>query len=351
MKNGWLPAAYPIVQAPMLGVTSPAMVAAAANAGALGSLPVGGLSYDQTAALIQAVKSLTKLPFAVNLFVHDIPSVIDEQAFDDMQVWMQQTADKYQLAFQPLQRAQLQFFHYTEQLPLLVDPQIAVVSFTFGNLNSEAIQFLHQHNKILVGTATSAEEAKVLDESGIDVITAQGIEAGGHRGAFLHPEQLPQIGLLTLLQSIQQVTKKPIIAAGGIGHAAAAKAAMVAGAQAVQIGSLFLASNESLAIPAYKTAVLQSKDTSTALTRAFSGRWARGIQNTFMQLLEKEGIDIPPYPVQNSLTTGFRKAAQAANNSELTNLWAGQMANKAREASTTIILQELIAAGKAVGAW
>ncbi len=332
---------YPIIQAPMLGATTPAMVAAVSNAGGLGSLPVGGLSPDKTLELIQKTKELTNKPFAVNLFAHSIGAV-DEVQVARMQEFMLQLAAKYNLPLGRQDFEPFQFYTYKEQIDILVKERIPIVSFTFGILNDESIAALQASGSILIGTATCAKEAVLLQERGIDMIAAQGIEAGGHRGSFLLEEPLPQIALMALLPQLADSVQLPIIAAGAIYNRATMRAAFALGAQAVQVGTAFLASHESATIAAHKAALSTAADTDSMLTRAFSGRWARGLRNTFAEELVRAGISIPDYPIQNSITAKFRALAQQQNNKELTNLWAGQAAHKAEVKSTKEIFEGLV---------
>jgi nitronate monooxygenase len=174
------------------------------------------------------------------------------------------------------------------------------------------------------------------------MICAQGIEAGGHRGTFITDEPLPQVGLISLLSQIRDKIDKPVIAAGGIADGKAINAMLALGAAAVQIGTAFIASPESKAIEGYKEQLLTSTDTSSELTRTFSGRWARGIRNEFMKAVDISGLTIPTYPIQNSLTTKLRAAAQKLNNKDFTNLWAGQSSYKAEAKSTREIFLRLV---------
>jgi nitronate monooxygenase len=170
------------------------------------------------------------------------------------------------------------------------------------------------------------DEAVFLEEQKIDMIAVQGIEAGGHRGTFFDHIPPPQIGLFSLLPQVCEAVKISCIATGGINNARTIRAAFDLGAVAVQVGSAFIGTAESTAIPAYKSRLTNAKDTDSALTRAFSGRWARGIRNEMMDEIEKSGLAIPPYPFQNSLTGKLRKLAQQNNDPDYTNLWAGQSA-------------------------
>lgn len=333
---------YPIIQAPMLGVTSPEMVAAVANEGGLGSLPVGGLAPDVAIKLIRQTKALTDKPFAVNLFTHDIPDV-DVQQAERMQAFLIEIAGKEGIELKKEPVDGYKWYTYRDHIQLLLDEGIKIVSFTFGALDEASIRLLHDNDMVLIGTATCLQEAILLDELDIDMICAQGIEAGGHRGTFLKDIPLPMVGTFALVPQIVNRISKPVIAAGGIYDGDTMTAAFALGASAVQPGTAFVACDESLAIPSYKEALQHATDTDVVLTRAFSGRWARGINNRFMELVERSGLEIPTYPVQNSLTGLLRKMAQQNDNKNFTNIWAGQAANKAQQKPAAAIFRELVA--------
>jgi nitronate monooxygenase len=333
---------YPIVQAPMLGVSTPEMAAAASNEGALGSLAVGGLSPEATRQLIRQTKSLTNKPFAVNLFVHSIPDW-QENDIKRMQDFLLQLAAEKGYPLSPEDVSDFHFHTYHEQLDILLQENIRLVSFTFGCLDNSSISLLKKNDCLLIGTATSVEEALFLQQQNIDMVTVQGIEAGGHRGSFIDNVPLPQIGLFALLPQIKQAVNIPCIAAGGINSAQTIQAAFALGADAVQIGTAFIGTQESIAITSYKERLTDSIVNDSALTRAFSGRWARGIRNEMMTAIEAAGIPIPPYPVQNSLTAKFRKLAQQANDSDYTNLWAGQSVSTTNWKTTKELINDLVA--------
>jgi nitronate monooxygenase len=324
---------YPIIQGPMLGVTSPDMVAAIANTGGLGSLPVGGLSPEKTASLIKETKSKTNRPFAVNVFAHDLTAV-DTDSFEKMQDFLERLHAQYHIPFERKKVTDLKFYTHTDQIDVLLEERIPVVSSTFGLFQPAAIE--------LIGTATSVKEAKLLEEAGMDIIVAQGFEAGGHRGTFLNDEDLPQVGLMSLLLQVVDAVSVPVVAAGGIANERAVRAAFALGASGVQIGSLFITCDESLASEAYKEAVLASGDTSTTLTQAFTGRWARGIKNEFMRQIEESGLTLPDYTFQNNLTASMRAYAQQNSLTDLIAMWAGQSARYARRGGAGSILSGLI---------
>jgi nitronate monooxygenase len=220
---------------------------------------------------------------------------------------------------------------------------VGIISFTFGLLEPDEIDLLKSQSCKLIGTATSIREATLLDQSGVDAIVAQGFEAGGHRGSFLMDEPLPQVGLIALLPQVVDTVSVPVVAAGGLFDERTVKAAFILGAAGVQLGSFFIASDESAASNAYKEAVQRSVDTSTALTKAFSGRWARGIRNGFMERIDQSGLPIPYYTYQNSLTAAMRAYGQQHNLGEFISLWAGQSACRSQMGRAGDIFLSLIA--------
>ncbi len=332
---------YPIIQAPMLGVTSVEMVAAISNQGGLGSLPVGGLSPEKTAELIAQTKKLTNKPFAVNLFVHDIP-LWEKGDIEEMQKHLEAFCKINKLSCSKIPVEAIRFHSYTEQIELLLKEKIPVVSFTFGVLKKDIIKTFKEQGVALIGTATCLKEARILEQLGIDSITAQGIEAGGHRGTFLADEPLPLIGSMSLIPQLAANIKCPVIAAGGINDGKTIRAAMILGAKGVQVGTGFIASDESLAIPSYKTALKNAVETDSVLTKAFSGRWARGLRNRFIEHFENSDIKIPVYPLQGSLTLSMRTAARQQDNKELTTMWAGQSSSKSEDKPAAEIFKFLI---------
>lgn len=325
----------------MLGVSTPAMAAAVSNEGGLGSLAVGGLSPEVTRDLIRKTKTLTTKPFAVNLFVHDVPPYTDADLEPMRKLLLTLATRKgYDLTSSDL--TNFRFYTYKDQIEILLQEKIQLISFTFGCLDSSTIKTLKNNDCILIGTATCLEEASILQRQGIDMIVAQGIEAGGHRGTFIDNVPLPQIDLVSLLSQFSKDIRIPFIAAGGINNKDAVKAALDLGAIAVQIGTAFIGTAESEAIPSYKQRLQRAKDGDSSLTRAFSGRWARGLRNQMMDDIEGSGIIIPPYPYQNSLTSKLRKLAQQNNDADYTNLWSGRSAGKEDLKTSREVFLELV---------
>ncbi|MCW3465647.1 NAD(P)H-dependent flavin oxidoreductase [Chitinophaga nivalis] len=332
---------YPLVQAPMLGITTPAMVAAISNSGGLGSLPVGGLPPAKVASLIREVKALTKAPFAVNLFTYELPSDKDPVAFDQMQAFLQFLYGAHQIMASPVALNELQFYSYRDQLPVLLEEGVQQVSFTFGIPDAAAIALLQSHQILLTGTATSVAEAVALEAAGVNVIVVQGIEAGGHRGSFL-TDTLPQTGTLALVPQVVDRVGVPVIAAGGIMDGRGIAAARMLGAAGMQSGSVYLRSDESAATPAHKRALAGITDTTTRLTRAMSGRWARGVPNTLINEVDIAALAINPYPIQDALTQPVRRIAKEQDNPAFIAMWAGQAAGKAKALPAAVIFQEML---------
>ncbi len=335
---------YPFIQAPMLGVTTPQMVAAVSNAGGLGSLPVGGLSPADTSSLIQEVKKLTDKPFAVNLFAHNIPALLNKIQLEEMQELLQQYYTELETDFVKQPADAMQFYTYADQIEVLLKEKIQLVSFTFGVLNDAALHALKTQGVLLMGTATCVREAVLLQDKGIDIIVAQGMEAGGHRGSFLDEAHPPLIGTMALVPQVADAVQLPVIAAGGIADGRGAAAALMLGAMGVQVGTAFVTCAESSVSELHKQTVLHAADTDTVLTRAFTGRWARGMRNRFITEVENAGLNIAEYPIQNQLTAAMRKAAFRKNNKEFLAMWAGQFVARtgpvhAADIVTTIMQQ------------
>ena len=230
---------------------------------------------------------------------------------------------------------------YREQVEAILAEGCPILSFTFGNLDADSIAKLKSAGVLLIGTATSPAEAKVLEDTGIDIICVQGAEAGGHRGTFDAASTL-RIDGATLFAEVKQTVKVPLIYAGGIVDAESLLAARALGVQAYQIGSLLLCASESALQPFEKERLLQAKLGETVLTNSFSGRYARGLNNAFIQAVD-QAAQVLPYPYQNKLTGPLRIAARAYKKADFVNLWLGQSLPNFKQYSTGKILLELIA--------
>jgi nitronate monooxygenase len=235
---------------------------------------------------------------------------------------------------------QITINNYHEQVDAIIAENCKILSFTFGNLDSQSIQKLKNNGVTLVGTCTSVKEAKILEASGIDLVCVQGIEAGGHRGSFAS-DRIPEIGGLSLLSQVYDSVRVPLIYAGGLHDGKTVLAAQTLGAQGFQVGSLLLGSSESAAEDFEKDRLRTLKEDEIVLTRSFTGRYARGIRNAFIEAIENTE-NILPYPYQNKLTAELRKVAKAQKNPGFVGLWVGQSINDYSGFSTTDILKNLV---------
>lgn len=333
---------YPIIQAPMFGVTTPEMVAATSNINCLGSLALADLSAEKCVEAIRLTKQLTKNPFAVNIFVHDIPEITDKLRADyaDAKTFIEHLAEQNNLHIHIPTIDQLKINSYHEQVDVIISENCKILSFTFGNLDKHSIDKLKSNGTILIGTCTSVSEAIVLEKSGIDIICVQGLEAGGHRGSFTS-EVIPKIGGLSLLAQVSETVNVPIIYAGGIYNSKTLLASKALGAGGFQIGSLLLGSAESALKDFEKERLRKVNEADIVLTKSFSGRLARGIRNTFISDMEETEF-ILPYPYQNKLTGELRKVAKINKNVDFVNIWVGQSINDYSGQSITEIISKLI---------
>ncbi|MEC4114144.1 NAD(P)H-dependent flavin oxidoreductase [Myroides pelagicus] len=312
---------HSIGQAPMLGVTTPAMVAAIANEGGLGTLPLGGLPVEMCDKLIKQTKELTNKPFAVNVFLNPLVTQDDSQ-IDLMQHLLSKVCLSNNIPY-----TQITEFKQDTYMPLVelaIAHGIKVICFTFGCFTPPEIERLHQEGIYLIGTATTLEEAQYLSDHTIDAITLQGIEAGGHRGSFLHDTTEQNLPLDQLFnQVINSSIDKPLIVTGGLYKGSQARKYIDKGAAFATFGSLFIASDESNAMDYQKNLLSKGTPVKTKLTKSFSGKWARGIDNNFMELIDQSNISIPPYPIQNILTQNIRFFAKQKNIPNFNSLWCG----------------------------
>ncbi|MCV9952401.1 nitronate monooxygenase [Paenibacillus sp. BT-177] len=332
---------YPIFQAPMAGgVSTSELVAAVSNAGGLGNLGGGYLTPEQLRREIQKIKQQTDQPFGVNLFVPE-QSEESEEAIYRMTDYLNKYRIKLGTAQNPLILRSAESFE--EQVQVLLEERVPIFSFTFGIPSPNVIQTTKQHGIFVIGTATTVDEAKQLEAGGVDAIVAQGSEAGGHRGTFLKDASHDAlIGTMAIVPQIVDHVSIPVIAAGGIMDGRGLAASLLLGASAVQMGTAFLACPESGAHEKYKQKILSTNEDSTQITRAYSGKAARGIQTKFMIDMHQYSSTIPAYPIQNAMTRDIRQAAAKANNPEYMSLWAGQGLRLANDQPAASIVKQTI---------
>ncbi|GEP79783.1 NAD(P)H-dependent flavin oxidoreductase [Staphylococcus carnosus] len=331
---------YPIIQAGMAGNTTPELVAHVSESDGLGTIGAGYFGLERLEEEIDAVKQLTSQPFAVNLFVPNKQRLLPAQV-DLMNAWLSPYRRALNLENPVINLSQDQLLE--AQIDILIKKEVPIASFTFGIPDKYLIRRMHEHDIVVMGTATSVAEAAANETAGVDIIVTQGSEAGGHRGSFMKENgEYPMVGNISLIPQVADAVSIPIVAAGGIMDGRGVLASMILGASGVQMGTAFLTSQESGADIAYKEAILNSTDTSTVLTNAFSGKMARGIRNDFINYLSEFNGEIPDYPIQNQLTSGIRKASTEQHNDKLMSLWSGQTPRLATNRKASKIINTIV---------
>jgi nitronate monooxygenase len=302
---------YPLLQAPMSGFTTPELAAAVSNAGALGSLGAAWLSPDELRAAIRAVRQLTDAPFMVNLFAWPEPDVAPEAhpALD-------------------------------EQLAVLVEEQVPVFSFTFGIPDFAEVK---STGATIVGTATTVAEAQALEAAGVDIVVAQGWEAGGHRGTFERPPAEVEVGGLALVPQVVDAVSVPVLAAGGIMDGRGIAAALALGAGGASLGTAFLTTSEAATPPAFRRLLARTPADGTRVSRVFSGREARLVRTDAVEELVGAGGPPAPYPLQLEVTRPIHLAGLQADDSSRLFALAGQGAALVREAPAADLVETLVA--------
>ncbi|GJM15943.1 MAG: nitronate monooxygenase [Thermodesulfobacteriota bacterium] len=329
----------PIIQAPMAGGPStPELVAAVSNSGALGSLGVGYLPPEQIESEIHKVKELTNKPFSINLFVpdRDVASQPSDKVLNRLREFSEELGIDAPRIPGPSK------YNFEDQLAVILENNVPIFSFTFGIPDKVLIKDLFERGVLVIGTATCVEEGVLLEQAGCSAIIAQGSEAGGHRGTFGSTEGTPMIGGLALVPQLADKVKIPVIASGGIMDGRGIAASIALGASAVQMGTAFLSCEEAGVPRPWLDRLLSSKDVSTVLTKAFSGKYARGIKNRFIDGMLSFEEGVASYPIQNSLTRLIRNTAKEKENSDFMSLWAGQGSAMSRKYKARELINLLV---------
>src|ERR1700730_16952641 len=319
---------YPIIQGPLGGLSSQRLTAAVSNFGGLGSFGAHSLPPDAIKDVIAEIRSLTSKPFAMNLWV----SIEDEgsRTADENEFNRSLAPLVTDLAALGVPRPTYKRYspkRFEDQARLLLDANVPAFSFIFGIPAREILQECREKGIVTIGTATTPDEAAALQEAGVNAIAASGFEGGGHRGSFLRPAEDSLTGSLSLIPQVVDIVDAPVIAAGGIGDARGVIAALALGAEAVQMGTVFLACEESGASRLHRETLRQRNAGHTALTKGFTGRLARAIHNRVMDDLNRPGTEILPYPLQRALNINVAIAAEAAGRADLVPMWTGRSAS------------------------
>lgn len=339
---------YPLIQAPMAGVSTPELAAAVSNAGGLGSIGIGACTTEQADAMITRTLKLTDAPINVNVFCHSRTArdTAREQA------WIARFSEVFARfdAQPPAALAEIYptFVDNEPLLEVLLRTRPAVVSFHFGLPSAAFLQRLRARGIVTLATATGPEEARAVEAAGIDFIVAQGMEAGGHRGIFNPGGEDLALSTLTLVQAIRRVSRLPVIAAGGVMDGAGIAAVLKLGATGVQMGTAFVMCPESSASDAYRRAIKTQSAAGTVMTTAISGRPARSLNNDFCRLTQAWPQDAAPgYPMTYALGKALGAAAAAKGVHGFSAQWAGQGVALAREMPAAELVAALIAEWRA----
>lgn len=330
---------HPIFQAPLAGGgDTPELVAAVSEAGALGFIGAAYLSPQQIAETASAVRARTRRPFGINLFA-PLPS---PAAPLHVRAALERVAPYYlELGLPPPEEVPPSEDRFAAQIAAALESGASVFSFTFGIPPPDVVAAIRARGMAFLATATTVDEARAVEAAGADAVVTQGSEAGGHRGTFASDFESGMVGTMALVPQVADAVRVPVVASGGIMDGRGIAAALALGASAVQLGTAFLACEESGISEAYRAAILGAREHETRVTRAFSGRPARGIVNRFMTDVDSAPGAILPFPLQNALTRSLRSAAARQGRAEFLSLWSGQGLRMARRLPAAELVERL----------
>ena len=333
----------PIIQGPFGGFPSQHLTAEVSNLGGLGSFGAVTLSGSAIQEAIGELRSLTSKPFAINLWV----SASDQKAAQVDQATISKRLSDFaryytELHIEPPQTVAFAAQDFAKQVRAAVDADVPVLSFIYGVPPAEIIAECKRRGIVTVGTATTVEEALALEEAGLQLVIASGFEGAGHRGSFLRPAAESLMGAMSLIPQVVDAIEVPIIASGGIADCRGVAAAFALGAEAVQIGTAFLACTGSGASAEYRAMLVAPTAKQTALTDRFTGRLARGISNRWMIDLENDPEPPLPFPIQNALTQSVSGPAARQGKTDLMSMWAGQSAGLCQEQTAAGLMAKLV---------
>lgn len=331
---------HPIIQAPMAGSDTPALAAAVANAGGMGSIGCAMMAPEKIGAVHAEVRGATNGAVNLNFFCHAPPG-FDEQKAARARALLSPFFMELGLGEVPdVTETNFPFGEAAFEALMAARPRVA--SFHFGLPEPRFVEALKAAGTVVLSSATTPAEARDLEARGADAIIAQGWEAGGHQGYYLG-DRPAQIGTMALVPQVADAVKVPVIAAGGIADGRGIAAALALGAAGVQIGTAFLSCAESGIAAPHRAALMASDGSATRMTSAFSGRPARGIVNRFMEAMEPHEAGLPDFPLMNTVTGPLRKASAAAGAPDFIALWAGQAVGLNRAGTAAELMDRLIA--------
>ncbi|MGO1118448.1 NAD(P)H-dependent flavin oxidoreductase [Rhodovibrionaceae bacterium A322] len=331
----------PIVQAPLAGgFSTPELIAAVSASGGLGSMGAGYMSGEAIAAASAEIRQITDRPFSINLMVPPADAPDGEQvarANRNLGPYRQRLGLEAEPAL-PNRYAE----PFDEQVNATLAVVPALVTFTFGVPTAEVIAAFKAKGVLLGGTVTTVSEARAFEAAGMDVLIAQGAEAGGHRGTFDGGHEQGLIGTLALVPQIVDAVSLPVIAAGGIMDGRGIAAVRALGAHGAALGTAFLSSDEAGTNATYRQALSAGQANETTVTLAFSGKAARGLRNRFTEEMADRAVEVAAYPAQNALTRGLRTAAAKAEDPDYLSLWAGQGVGMTRSLPAADLMAQLV---------
>jgi len=320
----------PIIQGPFgSGLSSVDLAVAVSNSGGLGSFGVHHLESAGIRDIDARIRERTQRSYALNLWIPhqdaDDPRLTDAQwkgALELLRPWFEEL--RVALPDRPVRFTP----RYAEQVETVLELRPPVFSFVFGVPGADVLERCRRAGIVTIGAATIPEEARALADAGVDMVVASGMEAGGHRVSFLREPEDCLTGMMALVPAVVDAVKVPVIAAGGVVDRLGVEAALTLGAGAAQVGTAFLACDESNATPLHKQMLFSDVVRRTSLTRAFTGRLARSIHNEFIERMKGQEAKLPPYPVQAWLTARLKEAALKSGRWDVISLWAGQGAGR-----------------------
>lgn len=335
---------FPIIQGPFGGGLSTVELAAkVSGAGGLGSYGAHITAPEEIGRLVQSLENATDAPFAVNLWVSDHDPGGEHLSAADFDRYFTVFEPYYEELGLPAPTLPERFHHrFSDQVEALLEARPPVFSFVFGIPERKILEECRRLGIVTVGAATTLNEAEALDAAGVDLIVATGLEAGGHRVSFLAPAEESLTGTFSLVQISASRVSAPVIAAGGIVDGRGVRAALALGAGAAQIGTAFLACEESGTNRAHRDLLFTDAVRDTALTRSYTGRLARGVRNRWLREMSARSGDLPPFPVQSWFFGAIKTAAMEAGRDDLVSLYAGQSAPNLKHRSAGSLMDELV---------
>lgn len=342
--SGILGIQYPILQGPFGGnLSSVQLVSTVSNAGGLGGYGAYTLSPQEIIEVDQQIKAATDKPYNINLWVSDADTpgrTVSDEQFKQAQALFKPYFDELGIAL-PEKPAPFKS-RFENQVEVILHQRPPVFSFMFGIPSADILEQCHRLGIVTIGAATTLDEAIVLESAGVDLIIASGFEAGGHRPSFLQSAESSTTGTFVLLQLIREKVKTPVIAAGGIANGKGVAAALALGADAAQIGTAFLATDESNATAIHKQMLFSDAAKYTTLSRAFTGRLGRGITSRIANDLIHKEKGFLSFPLQTQFMAHLRKAAIEQEKWDLILFWGGQIAPVLKHTKASELMKSIL---------